>query len=174
MYPYEMVTLREIAAQSSVNVALIGRYYGSKKELFCAVLDSLSSDRLPLRPKDKLGDLADRTVRALETGHEDDSQLTLLNILMLSSQSREAMPVIQDRVKGFFTDMAATDGESSVPAGFVLTSCTLGVLMLRRLLPEGLSASRIRRRHAEGVADAAERSDRGNALMVPVGVLRRV
>ena len=25
MYPYEMVTLREIAAQSSVNVALIGR-----------------------------------------------------------------------------------------------------------------------------------------------------
>lgn len=136
MYPYEMVTLREIAAQSSVNVALIGRYYGSKKELFCAVLDSLSSDRLPLRPKDKLGDLADRTVRALETGHEDDNQLTLLNILMLSSQSREAMPVIQDRVKGFFTDMAATDGESSVPAGFVLTSCTLGVLMLRRLLPE--------------------------------------
>ena len=130
MYPYE------IAAQSSVNVALIGRYYGSKKELFCAVLDSLSSDRLPLRPKDKLGDLADRTVRALETGHEDDSQLALLNILMLSSQSREAMPVIQDRVKGFFTDMAATDGESSVPAGFVLTSCTLGVLMLRRLLPE--------------------------------------
>ena len=44
--------------------------------------------------------------------------------------------MIQDRVKGFFTDMAATDGESSVPAGFVLTSCTLGVLMLRRLLPE--------------------------------------
>ncbi len=135
-YPYELVTLRRIAEMSGINVALIARYYGSKKELFSAVLDSLSARRPPLCPEDKLGDLAGRIVRSLEKGPDDDIQLSILNILMLSSQSREAMPVIQERVKGFFTDMAKTEGEDAVPAGYMLTSCVLGVLLLRRLLPE--------------------------------------
>lgn len=135
MHPYDNVTLREIAALSEINVALIGRYYGSKKELFCAVLDRLESRRTPLRSEDILGDLADRMVHSLKDWHEDDNQLSVLNILMLSSQSREAMPVIQERVKLFFTDMAKVEGVSAVPAGFMLASCSLGILMLRRMLP---------------------------------------
>ena len=39
-YPYELVSLRRVADMSGVNVALISRYYGSKKDLFRAVFES--------------------------------------------------------------------------------------------------------------------------------------
>ena len=38
---YESVGTREIAASAGVNVTLINRYFGSKKKLFAAVVDSL-------------------------------------------------------------------------------------------------------------------------------------
>lgn len=134
-HPYELVTLRQIAAMAEINVALIVRYYGSKRELFGAVLDSLSAGRPPLRREDMLGDLADRMVRSCENRYEDNGELSILNILMLSSQSLEARPVIQERMKDFFIDLAAVEGECAVPSGFMLTSCIMGMLMMRRLLP---------------------------------------
>ena len=140
-YPYELVTLRQIAAMAEINVALIVRYYGSKRELFGAVLDSFSAGRPGLDREDMLGDLADRMVRSCENRYEDSGDLSILNILMLSSQSLEARPVIQERMKGFFVDMADAEGEDAVPSGLMLTSCTLGMLMLRRLLPEDYQPS---------------------------------
>ena len=135
-YPYELVTLRQIASMADINVALIGRYYGSKKELFCAVLDDIFARSRPLAPENRLGDLAERIVRFFEDGSGDDNRFSILNILMLSSQSPEALPVIQKRMMDFFADMAETEGAEAVPAVEVLTACMLGSMLLRRLMPE--------------------------------------
>ncbi len=137
-YPYELVSLRRVADMSGVNVALISRYYGSKKDLFRAVFESISSRRPPLSDENKLGDLAGRIVRSFESGFEDDGLLELLNILMLSSMSQEASPVIQEKMQSFLTDIEKTEGEGGVPPARILTSCILGMLLLRRLLPEGV------------------------------------
>ncbi len=141
VHPYELVTLRQIATMSEINVALIGRYYGSKKELFCAVIDSIFAQSPPLEPEDKLGDLSRRIVRFFEDGSGDDSRFSMLNILMLSSQSPEALPIIQKRMTDFLGDMADTEGVDAVPATGVLTACILGGMLLRRLIPENYPLS---------------------------------
>lgn len=138
-YPYELVSLRRVADMSGVNVALISRYYGSKKDLFRAVFERISSRRPPLSNENKLGDLAGRIVRSFESGFEDDGLLELLNILMLSSMSQEASPVIQEKIQSFLADIEKTEGEEGVPSARILTACILGMLLLRRLLPEGVS-----------------------------------
>lgn len=134
-YPYEIVTLRRIAELSGINVALIARYFGSKKDLFCAVLDSVSAQQSSLSRKDNVTALAGKAIKALEAGPEEAPPSSILTIFMLSAQSPEVMPVIQERVKSFFTDVAGEEGVEALPPVYLFTSCLVGVMTLRRLLP---------------------------------------
>ena len=49
---YDMVRSRDIARRAEIDVALINRYFGSKKELFVAVLDTISQGKPELNSSD--------------------------------------------------------------------------------------------------------------------------
>jgi AcrR family transcriptional regulator len=83
---YEGSNLRRIAAEAGIDVALIAHHFGTKLDLWKAVVDSLAArllggtEEMPAPPED--ADVADRIRRALRRYIEINSDLPELGMLV--------------------------------------------------------------------------------------------
>lgn len=90
---YDSVTLREIAADAGVDVALVSRYFGGKDELFSAVLESCAPpDELFSGSVESWGD---RISRMLVEDDDDDNRMEVILIILRSASSPRAAEAIQ-------------------------------------------------------------------------------
>jgi AcrR family transcriptional regulator len=137
---YRATTVRQIAADAGVNVALINRYFDSKEGLFEACMmrtsDQLDSDT-PARAID-VEEMIDRMIGHLVNGPDGDDPLQLL-LLLRSSGDETADAVRRRTLERFARNVAAVAGwDEADPATAPLLlraqlaiSTMLGVVMLR-------------------------------------------
>ena len=91
---FDMVRSRDIANKAGIDVALINRYFGSKKELFIAALEVISKVRPDLDSEDveKLfcNDFAKRL-----NGEERKNTTTAVRLVAFSASCTEVAPLLQ-------------------------------------------------------------------------------
>lgn len=95
---YESVGTREIAAKAGVNVTLINRYFGSKKKLFAAVVESLNE--LAKTPGSSVKGSLDRALDSIVLGGErgNSTWVDEFRIILFSALN----PEVTDIISGFF------------------------------------------------------------------------
>jgi AcrR family transcriptional regulator len=96
---YENVGLREIAAAVGVDVALIGRYFGSKEDLFREVLGM--SRKKDILPEDVGPDQIPEFLTALFLSHDDDENENVerLLIILRSASSPAASRIVREALR---------------------------------------------------------------------------
>jgi AcrR family transcriptional regulator len=90
---YDDVGMRDIARDVGVDAALVSRYFGSKEDLFCAVLDGCDNGTSLMS-----GDRADwgrRVARELVYERKPESKLRGMLILLRSIGSAKANELVQ-------------------------------------------------------------------------------
>ena len=90
---YDSVSLRAIASEAGVDVSLVARYFGSKEELFAAVLASCP-------PPDELfqghpKDFGDRISRMLVDDPLDDDKFDVILVMLRSASHPAASEAIR-------------------------------------------------------------------------------
>lgn len=124
---YENVGLRDIARDVGVDVALVSRYFGSKEELFRAVLGADRKEEI-LPP-----DLAEADIPAflanlfVEQGEEGNQHVERLLIMLRSASSPTASSIVRetlgaDVLRPFAKKLAGDDAE-------LRASCSMAVWM---------------------------------------------
>lgn len=93
---YDNVGLREIAADAGVDVALVGRYFGGKEDLFREVLRGSQDGRLQVDvDKEELPDFL-VSLLARGDGEEEPEQRDRLIIMLRSASSATASKIVRD------------------------------------------------------------------------------
>ena len=93
---YESVGTREIAAKAGVNATLINRYFGSKKKLFVAVVDSLNELPPPRGVEADVSDLLDQALNSIVHEKEYSPKLDEFRIILFSALNKEVSDIIAD------------------------------------------------------------------------------
>lgn len=135
---YETVGLRDIAGAAGADVALIGRYFGSKAGLFREVLrgDRLQQLKDDLPEAARMADYLTQQAMRDDAG-KDDEGLDRLLILLRSASSREAAPIIHEAVREDalkpFTARLGGGEDAELRASFLLAAL-LGTAIVKRVL----------------------------------------
>ncbi len=93
---YESVGTREIAAKAGVNATLINRYFGSKKKLFVAVVESLSELMPPRGVGMNVSDLLGQALDSIVHEEEYSPWLYEFRIILFSALNQEVSDIIAD------------------------------------------------------------------------------
>ncbi|WP_426516391.1 TetR/AcrR family transcriptional regulator [Diaminobutyricibacter sp. McL0618] len=137
---YRATTVRQIAADAGVNLALINRYFTSKEGLFEACMQRTSDEldtQTPTRPTN-LDDVIERLVGHVMNAPDGDDPLQLL--LLLRSSGDENADGIRRRTMKHFAERLATaagwnpDDPTTAPVllrAEIAIATMLGVVMLR-------------------------------------------
>jgi AcrR family transcriptional regulator len=100
MDSYEDIGLREIARDAKVDVALVSRYFGSKKGLFVQVIRELTSPKALISgPRPTFGRRMARAAIRGETG----PTLQAIFVIIRAAASRTAQPIMEDICYESFT-----------------------------------------------------------------------
>ncbi len=99
---YEQVGMRDIARDVGVDPALISRYFGSKEELFRAVIDDCGSGH-DITEGDR-ATFGDRMAHEIVYGERNDSKLAWLLLMLRSASSPKATEVIHRASSEVFFD----------------------------------------------------------------------
>lgn len=147
---YDDVGMRDVARDVGVDAALISRYFGSKEDLFVAVLDSCKNGRdLMDGPREDFGE---RLAREIVYGEvmpcRDDGQnegagakMRGLLILLRSVGSAKAMDVMQRTSNNrFFNPLAAWIGGPDAPVRARLAAGLIMGMAIGRELSDGYSS----------------------------------
>lgn len=132
---YRATTVRDIAADAGVNVALINRYFVSKEGLFRACLDRVVDDLEPASPHEvdfdrALRDLIGHVVRS----PSDDDSVQLMLLLRTSGDDgadairRETLRRYAERLAGV---VAGDVGDDLLIRAEIALSVVLGMTMMR-------------------------------------------
>lgn len=133
---YENVGLRDIAGDAGVDVALVGRYFGSKEELFKEVLregkvglidPSLDAAALPAF-------LARLVTEDQSAGGREDIEKML--IILRSASSPKAAQVVRDSLREDVLGPIATivGGEEAEMKASLCMSVLMGTTILRKIM----------------------------------------
>jgi AcrR family transcriptional regulator len=135
---YAGATVREIAADAGVNVALINRYFTSKEGLFeacisCAAHELSRSDR----ESSTLDEMVQRLIKQVADSPNGERQLLLL-LLLRSSGEEQTDQIRRATLESFAQAMVKRAGspgavanESDVLRAQIALAAVLGVAMLR-------------------------------------------
>lgn len=143
---YDDVGMRDVARDVGVDAALISRYFGSKEDLFVAVLDSCKNGRdLMDGPREDFGD---RLAREIVYGEvmpcqDDDGTAKMRGLLILlrSVGSAKAMDVMQRTSNNrFFDPLAAWIGGPDAPVRARLAAGLIMGMAIGRELSDGYSS----------------------------------
>jgi AcrR family transcriptional regulator len=134
---YAATTVREIAADAGVNVALINRYFASKEGLFEACL-SLAADQLARGDHETstMDDLVHSLVRQVAEAPNGEQQLLML-LLLRSSGDERADKIRSSTLESFSRRIAARaglhpdDDTDHALRGQIVLATVLGMVMLR-------------------------------------------
>lgn len=127
---YEQVGMRDVAGDVGVDAALISRYFGSKEDLFLAVLDDCGkgSDLME-------GDRADfgrRFAHELVYGARKDNKLAWLLIMLRSAASPKAAEVLKQSANAFYTPLTAwLGGKEAKVRARMLAGLLMGLTVSR-------------------------------------------
>lgn len=136
---YRATTVRQIAADVGVNVALINRYFESKEGLFEACMQRTSSELDSQTPTSSAGgDVVERLIAHVVNSPDSDDPLQLL-LLLRSSGDENADRVRRSTLEHFTERLAAAAGwnaDEPATAPILLRAqlaiaTMLGVVMLR-------------------------------------------
>ena len=129
---YEQVGMRDIARDVGVDPALISRYFGSKEELFRAVLDDCDGDELMDGDRATFGE---RMAEDLIYGPAKDEDLAWLLIMLKSAGSPKAAEIVQQAaIEGFYEPFTAwLGGEDAAIRARILAEILMGVAVGRDL-----------------------------------------
>lgn len=159
---YAATTVRDIADDAGVNVALISRYFASKEGLFEACLSAAASEVRRASDDTPAEEIAAAMARRMAgTGHDSGLPETLLLLLRSSGDER-----VDEIRRGFLLSIAeklaaTTGGRSDLLRAEILLGAALGITLLRSSLT------------VQPLADATEQdliapmSDLVNALLGP-------
>ncbi|MNT01257.1 transcriptional regulator BetI [compost metagenome] len=143
---YDDVGMRDVARDVGVDAALISRYFGSKEDLFVAVLDSCKNGRdLMDGPREDFGDRLAREIIYDEVMPcQDDgagAKMRGLLILLRSVGSAKAMDVMQRTSNSrFFDPLAAWIGGPDAPVRARLAAGLIMGMAIGRELSDGYSS----------------------------------
>jgi len=137
---YDDVSLREIAADAGVDVALINRYFGSKDDLFLAVLDADAAG-IHLLEGDR-ETFGERVAAAIlqETG--SGAELEGLMILVRSVGSERGRALSKGaRMTGFHKPLVRwLKGEDTARRAFLISALVIGAALMRDINGEALKS----------------------------------
>jgi AcrR family transcriptional regulator len=133
---YENVGMRNIAADTGVDVALVSRYFGSKEDLFRAVLQSFGDSpfqvdvpaaELPAYLVSLICDKAEPTSRA---------KVERLLIILRSASSPAAAAIIRETVHADVLDPIAAllEGERAPLRASLMLALLMGTTILRTIM----------------------------------------
>ena len=144
---YAGATIRKIAADAGVDASLVMQFFGSKDELFAAVMsitpESLSGFSEAFDgPHDSVGERVTRSFFAIWEGDPKDSQ-PLLAMLRTAIGNEQATGPFRDFIQSRVTDALAPklrdDEHATIHAGLV-ASMLVGVIVGRRIVQVGTLA----------------------------------
>lgn len=149
---YESASLRGIAAEAKIDVALIMRYFGSKEGLFQAVIESGSStDLLAVADIEDLP--AALAAMVSETASDEQRvRMEIFVIMLRSASSPKAGPLIREQIRRHAIDpVAALLPEGDKFSGLALLAILSGAGMLHWILrADGGRAERVPSGSTEG------------------------
>ncbi|WP_433832983.1 TetR family transcriptional regulator [Actinoplanes sp. CA-015351] len=138
---YASATIRKIAADAGVDAALVMQFFGSKEELFAAVM-SISPEALARMsdafdgPQDSLGERVTRAYLDLWEGPPDDAEplLAMLRSTITNEHAAEQLrEFLQARLLDAIGPRFGADPAAAVRAGLASTML-IGVIVGRRIV----------------------------------------
>jgi len=129
---YDGASLRDIAAEAGVDVALVSRYFGSKDELFRASLQSVPPDELFAGEASHFGA---RVARMLILEPLDQGKLDKLLMILRSAASPRAAEIIRlNGEESFYGPLQALlGGEDAAVRARLVAALTTGMAILRAI-----------------------------------------
>jgi AcrR family transcriptional regulator len=132
---YENVGVRQIAARAGVDVALINRYFGSKRQLFIQVLKGCEDE---IAHSIKPACLAAHyTNIVLQQGLNDDrGDIERLLIILRSASSPEAAEIVRETLRDdvLAPSAALLDGPDAEVRASLSMAVWIGVTVLRNIM----------------------------------------
>ncbi|MFF0246124.1 TetR family transcriptional regulator [Streptosporangium sandarakinum] len=134
---YDQVTMRLIAAEADANIALINRYFGSKRELFAEVL--AVQGRFPGLLEVPSEELPRRLAEYVADRLRSDQGSLIMSALVRSSGCAETHEIIRDRVRSAILEPLAArlPGGDAAFRATAATAVITGVSMLSQLYGKG-------------------------------------
>lgn len=133
---YENVGLRDIARDAGVDVALVGRYFGSKEDLFREVLRAGKSEKFKV--EGSAGELAAYLASLLESGDDEEARNHAegLLILLRSASSPAASKIVREAVREDVLGPIAAllDGDHADLRASLTLAVLMGTTMLRAIM----------------------------------------
>lgn len=128
---YEEVGIRDVARDVGIDPALISRYFGSKEELFSAMLDSCTN-KSDLMEGDR-ADFGRRMAHELVYGAPNEEKLRLFAIMLRSIGSPKAAEVVQrSSADRFFIPFAEwIGGEDAIVRARMVAGMMMGMSVSR-------------------------------------------
>ncbi len=123
---YEQVGMRDVAGDVGVDAALISRYFGSKEDLFLAVLDGCGKES-DLMDGDR-ADFGRRMAHDLVYGKSSEGKMGWLLIMLRSASSPKAAAILKQSSDNFhapFTEWVG--GENARVRVRLLTGVMMGL-----------------------------------------------
>ncbi|WP_269514753.1 TetR/AcrR family transcriptional regulator [Brevundimonas subvibrioides] len=130
---YDQVGIRDVAGEVGVDPALISRYFGSKEELFRAVIDDCGSGA-DLTEGDR-ATFGERMAHEIVYGERRESKLAWLLLMLRSASSPKATEVIQQASNEAFFDpfVAWMGGEDAAIRVRIAAGLMMGLTVSRDL-----------------------------------------
>ena len=125
--------MRDVARDVGVDAALVSRYFGSKEDLFTAVLDSCSTgSELMDGPRAQFGR---RAAHAVIFEPRNEGKLNSLLIMLRSVGSAKAMELVQKTGAERFFDpfVAWLGGEDAVLRARLASAAIMGMAVSREI-----------------------------------------
>lgn len=134
VHGYDEVTLREIAADIGVDVAMINRYFGTKDDLFREVLDTEAPGLRFLEGDPST--VGERLATAVFQGSVEAADLDNLMILVRSLGSERGRALAQDtRITRFQQPLIDwLRGPQASERAFLISSLVVGAIVTREFL----------------------------------------
>lgn len=130
-YGYKNVGTRAIAHEAQVNITLINRYFGSKKNLFKSVIDTLPQNATSIHEaRERARDVGMDFITGILNLPKEELKLILFSIVD---------PEVDDIIKNFFIEriqqqsvlMGGKEGKAKV---FMILSLLSGIALLSSIL----------------------------------------
>lgn len=134
-HSYESTTLRDIAADVGVDVALVHRAFGSKEDLFSSAIDPALDDsfRQATEAQDLAAAIAERAFKP-----RIDAQMMIvdpLDILVQSLSSPRAKPIVRELFqRRLLQPLSERLGAEGATRAAMALSCLTGLAILRDVL----------------------------------------
>ena len=154
-HSYESVGTRDIATDAGVDAALVNRYFGSKENLFTAVIEG--SFRIEEHLPEHLDDLG--TFLAKQVLDDDDSDETFdsLRVLLRAAGNRDIAPLVSRQFQAEFVLPLAKllRGRDAEVRAATIASYVIGLATMRHGLSSPSLSGTARMRISAGLVASA-------------------